>query len=147
MRLIMALSRKAKKMASGGHLGFSTFLIFQHIAHMMVNIRLYVSNLMPIGPTVQKLLAFWFSIGNTLKVPKIGVLGDFRGENNKIDLSKPQRAHRWLKTRILTYHSSKSVHAFDYRPIPKGQKNGVRRPSWIFNFFDFSAYGTNCDQY
>ena len=35
---------------------------------------------------VQKLLTFTFSIGNALKVPKIGVLGDFRGENCNIYL-------------------------------------------------------------
>ena len=69
-RLIMARCRAAKKMASGGHLGFSTFLIFHYMAHIVVSIRLSISNLMKIGHTVQKLLAFVFSIGNALKLPK-----------------------------------------------------------------------------
>ena len=30
---------------------------------------------------VEKLLRFLFSIGNALEVPKIGVFGDFGGEN------------------------------------------------------------------
>ena len=45
---------------------------------------------MTIGLTVQKLLEFTFSIGNALKVPKIGVFGDFRGENCNIYLSNPK---------------------------------------------------------
>ena len=57
-------------MASGGHLGFSFFFIFRHMAHFCVNIRVYMSNFVTIGLTVQKLLAFTFSIGNALKVPK-----------------------------------------------------------------------------
>ena len=52
---------------------------------------------MTIGLTVQKLLAFTFSIGNALKVPKIGVLGDFRGENCNIYLSNPQRVTSWAE--------------------------------------------------
>mgnify|MGYP003471465568 CR=1 FL=1 len=79
-------------MASGGHLGFSFFVIFHHMAHFSASIRVYMSNLIMIGLTVQKLLAFLFSIGNALKCPKIGVLGDFRGENCNIYLSKPQNA-------------------------------------------------------
>ena len=62
---------------------------------------------------VQKLLAFTFSIGNALKVPKIGVLGDFRGENRNIYLSNPRKAPPWPKTRVLRYYSSKSVYGFD----------------------------------
>ena len=81
------------------------------------------------------------------KCPKIGVLGDFRGENCNIYLSKPQKALPGPKTRVLTYYSPKSLHAFDYGPDLKRPKNGVRRPSWIFNFCDFSSYGTFCDQH
>ena len=100
-------------MASGGHLGFSIFFIFRHMAHFCVNIRVYMSNFVTIGLTVQKLLAFTFSIGNALKVPKIGVLGDFRGENRNIYLSNPRKAPPWPKTRVLRYYSSKSVYGFD----------------------------------
>ena len=81
-----------------------------------------MSNFMTIGLTVQKLLAFTFSIGNALKVPKIGVLGDFRGENCNIYLSKPQKALPGPKTRVLTYYSPKSVYAFDYDPDLKRPK-------------------------
>jgi hypothetical protein len=41
----------------------------------------------------------------------------------------------------------KSVNAIDYGTIPSGEKNGVWRPSWIFNFFEFSSYGTYGGQY
>ena len=46
-----------------------------------------------VGLTVQKLLAFSFSIGNALKVPKIGVFGDFMGENWNMYLSEPHKKH------------------------------------------------------
>ena len=88
-------------MASGGHLGFSIFFIFRHMTHFCVNIRFYMSNFVTIGLTVQKLLAFTFSIGNALKVPKIGVFGDFRGENCNIYLSNPKKASPGPKTRVL----------------------------------------------
>ena len=60
--------------------------------------------------------------------PKIGVFGDFRGENYKIYLSKPQKAPPWPKPRVLTYHSSKSAHGSDLGAIPrkKGKKNKKR---------------------
>ena len=89
------------------------FVIFHHMAHFSASIRVYMSNFMTIGLTVQKLLAFTFSIGNALKVPKIGVLGDFRGENRNIYLSNPRKAPPWPKTRVLRYYSSKSVYGFD----------------------------------
>jgi hypothetical protein len=66
----MARCQVAKKMASGGHLGFSTFVIFHYMAHILVSIRLSISNLMKIGLTVLKLLAFLFSIGNALNGAK-----------------------------------------------------------------------------
>ena len=77
-------------MASGGHLGFSYFLFFEHTTLLTVSSRLYMPNLMMNGLTVQKLLTFLFAIGNALKVPKIWVLGHFRGENCNIYLSRPQ---------------------------------------------------------
>ena len=89
------------------------FVIFHHMAHLSASIRVYMSNFMTIGLTVQKLLAFTFSIGNALKVPKIGVFRDFRGENRNIYLSNPRKAPPWPKTRVLRYYSSKSVYGFD----------------------------------
>jgi hypothetical protein len=68
---------RGQKMASGGHLGFFIFLIFSHRAHFAVSIRVYMSNLIMIGITVQKLLAFWFSIGNALKMPQNWCFGGF----------------------------------------------------------------------
>ena len=67
-------------MASDGHLGFVLLLVFHHKAHFLVSIGLHMSNLIMIGHTVQKLLAFLFSKGNALKVPKIvfvagGIIG------------------------------------------------------------------------
>jgi len=59
-----------EKMASGGHLGFSTFLIFHYMANIVLSIRLSISNFMKIGLTVQKLLAFLFSIRNALNGPQ-----------------------------------------------------------------------------
>ena len=47
------------------------------------------------------------------KCPKIGVFGDFRGENCNNYLSSPQKAPPWPKTRVLRYYSPKSVYAFD----------------------------------
>ena len=81
------------------------------------------------------------------KCPKNWDFGDFRAENCNIYLSKPQKALPGPKTRVLTYYSPKSLHAFDYGPDLKRPKNGVRRPSWIFNFYNFSSYGTFCDQH
>ena len=52
----------------------------------------------------------------------MGVLGDFRGENCNIYLSKPQEALPGPKTRVLTYYSHKSVYALDYGPDLKMPK-------------------------
>jgi hypothetical protein len=52
------------KMASGGHLGFSIFVTFHHRGHFVVSIGVYMSNLIMIRLTVQKLLTFQFCIGN-----------------------------------------------------------------------------------
>ena len=109
-------------MASGGHLGFSIFFIFRHMEHFCVNIRVYMSNFMTIGLTVQKLLAFTFSIGNALKVPKIGVLGDFRGENCNIYLSKPQKAPLCPKHAFWGITRPNRSTALIRGPIPRVQK-------------------------
>jgi hypothetical protein len=45
--------------------------------HFVVRIGVYMSNLIMIGLTVQKLLAFLFSIGNALKVPQNWGFGGF----------------------------------------------------------------------
>ena len=60
--------------------------------------------------TVEKLLRFLFSIGNALEVPKIGVFGDFGGQNWNLYLCKPQKAPPRVQTRVLTYYTPKSVH-------------------------------------
>ena len=62
---------------------------------------------------VEKLLRFLFPIGNALEVPKIGVFGDFRGQNWNLYLSEPNRAPHSAKTRVLTYYAPKSVHICD----------------------------------
>ena len=59
---------------------------------------------------VEKLLRFLFSIGNALEVPKIGGFGDFWGDNWNLYLSEPKKAPPCVKTRVLTYNTSKSVH-------------------------------------
>jgi hypothetical protein len=75
-------------MASGGHLGFSIFVILHRMEHFVISIGVSVSNLIMIGLTVQKLLAFLFSIGNALKVPQNWGFGDFRGVNCNFYLYK-----------------------------------------------------------
>jgi hypothetical protein len=47
------------------------------MSDIVVIIRLSISNLMKIGLTVQKLLAFLFSIGNALNGPKNWGFGGF----------------------------------------------------------------------
>jgi hypothetical protein len=102
--------------------------------HFVVSIGVYMSNLIMIGLTVQKLLAFLFSIGNALKVPQNWVLGDFRGENCNFYLSKPQKAPPWPKTRVLTYHSPKSAHGFGLGAFSIG--NALKVPqNWGFGGF------------
>ena len=59
---------------------------------------------------VEKLLRFLFSIGNALEVPKIGGFVDFGSENWNLYLCEPQKAPPCVKTRVLTYHTPKSVH-------------------------------------
>ena len=57
------------------------------------------------------------------KCPKIGFFDDFGGENWNVYLSRPQGAPPWTKTRVLTYHSPKSVHGFDQGAMPRNTKN------------------------
>ena len=73
----------------------------------------YMWSLTVLGSADEKLLRFLFSIGNALEVPKIGVLGDFRGQNWNMYLSEPQKAPPCAQTRVLTYYSPKSVHNCD----------------------------------
>jgi hypothetical protein len=61
--------------------------------HFVVRIGVYMSNLIMIGLTVQKLLAFLFSIGNALKVPKIGVWVDFWGVKTVICIFLNPKVH------------------------------------------------------
>jgi len=61
------------------------------------------------------------------KCPKIGVFGDFWGENWKIYLSRPQKAPPCAKPRVLTYHSPKSAHRFDLGAIPRIKKKTKKK--------------------
>jgi hypothetical protein len=83
-------------------------------------------NLMMIGLTVQKLLTFLFSIGNALKWPKIGVFGPLRGENFKVKLFNPQKAHVYTIPRHLSHFGRESVHAFDQDAFPRNKKKHAR---------------------
>ena len=67
-------------------------------------------NLTVLRSAVEKLLRFLFSIGNALEVPKIGVFGDFGGQNWNLYLCEPQKAPPRVQTRVLTYYTPKSVH-------------------------------------
>ena len=79
----------------------------------------YLWSLIVLRSAVEKLLKFLFSVGNALEVPKIRVLGDFRGENWNMYLSEPKKAPPYAETRVLTYYSSKSVHNCDLWEFPR----------------------------
>ena len=80
---------------------------------------------------VEKLLRFLFSIGNALEVPKIGVFGDFRGENGNMYLSESQKAPPYAETRVLTYYSPKSVHNCDLWEFPRNKKKRTPTTSML----------------
>jgi len=134
--------RAAKKMASGGHLGFSTFLIFHSMAHNVVSIRLSIANLMKIGLTVQVISIFVFNRKCTEIAPKLGFCGILGVKTIRFIFLNPPKAHPWSKARVLTYHSSKSVHAFDYGPIPRGQKMASGGHLGFSTFLLFSIWHT-----
>ena len=87
--------------------------VFDSMRLLVMRSGWYIWSLTVLWSAVEKLLQCLFSIGNTLEVPKIGVLGDFRGENWNMYLSEPQKAPPCAKTRVLTYYSPKSVHNCD----------------------------------
>jgi hypothetical protein len=72
---------------------FSIFVILHHMEHFVVRIGVYMSNLIMIGLTVQKLLAFLFSIGNALKVPQNWGLVDFWGVKTVICIFLNPKVH------------------------------------------------------
>ena len=74
------------------------------------------------------------------KCPKIGVLGDFGGENWNIYLSRPQKGPHWAKPRVLTYHTPKSTHGFDLGAIQRNTKNNVVGGHLGFSIFWFCEY-------
>ena len=77
---------------------------------------------------VEKLLRFLFSIGNALEVPKIGVFGDFGGQNWNLYLCEPQKAPPCAKTRVLTYYSPKSVNNCDLSDFSRKKTKKKRTP-------------------
>ena len=93
-----------KIMASAAIFDFQ-LLFFYHTALLGIRLRLCMPNFIMIGLAVQKLLAFLFSIGNALKVPKNWGFWRFWRCKLNFYLSRPQRAPPCAKTRILTYHS------------------------------------------
>ena len=120
-----ARSRKAKKWRSAAIFYFQFFFIFEHTALLAFSSRLYMPNLMMIGLTVQKLLTFLFSIGNALRWPKIGVFGPLKGENLKVKLFNPQKAHVYTIPRLLSHFGWESVHAFDQDAFPRNKKKST----------------------
>ena len=65
-----------------------------------------------------------FFLGNALKVPQIGDLGDFRSEHCNTYVFKSPEAHTRPESRVLTYHSPKPIHE---RP--------KRRPAAILDLY------------
>ena len=60
--------------------------------------------------------------------PKIGVFGDFRGENILFCHSNPQKALPCAETRLLTYSARKSVRRSGLYPCWRTQKKVRKNP-------------------
>ena len=120
----------------GGHLGFSTFLIFEHRALLGVRLRLCLPNFVTIGLTVQKLLTFLVFHRKCIEsAPKLGFLAILGVKTEIFIFLNPQKAPPCAKTRVLTYHSPKSAHWFDQGAIPRNiQNNGVGGHLGFSNF-------------
>jgi hypothetical protein len=87
---------------------------------------------MKIRLTFQKLLTFDFFKGNALKLPKNRGFGGILGVKTVKFIFLNPKAHPWSKARVLMYYASKLVHAFDYGPMPSGEKKW--RPAAILDF-------------
>jgi len=76
------------------------------------------------------------------KCPKIGVFGDFRGENWNIYLSEsePQMATPCSKARVATYPSPKSVQGLDQGTSPRNTNGGHVGFSIFFYFWAYCTF-------
>ena len=66
-------------------------------------------------------------------------MANLLGQNLGINISRPQQALPFTKTRILTYHWSKSDESFRSNSNYRKFQKGGRRPSWVFNFTNVSV--------